>query len=114
MTMYEDHQDESSICFNIEQLEETRSISNCPERNLCIAVIARAVQDWIGKDLNLAEQAREWFMESKVEEPAEPEEMSLQHICDILDLDYDKFKSATERYVAKVKLSQSFSLTEQD
>jgi hypothetical protein len=96
--------EDQSICVDIENLDENMSIQNGPERNLYIAIVVRAIQDWGSKDLNLAVQAKEWIYEPVLEQA---EIMSFQFICDVLDLDYYKFKAAIERYVSKNRMSQS-------
>ena len=44
--------EDQSICVDIENLDENMSIQNGPERNLYIAIVVRAIQDWGSKDLS--------------------------------------------------------------
>ena len=59
-----------------------------PERNLLMAILERAILDYVGNDKKELECAREWLFEHG--ETAPYSEFSFPWLCHQLDLDPDK------------------------
>ena len=63
-----------------------------PEQRLLTAIIQRAFQDLMGSDPLLAEQAAQWFFDSRGEPPFDP--FSFPWICEYLDVDILRLQDA--------------------
>ena len=63
-----------------------KNLTGTPERNLMLAVLERAILDFVGNDEREVEAAQEWLFE-ELEEPLE-REFSFKWICRQLDLDF--------------------------
>lgn len=73
-------------------LYEIPNQKGTPERNLLVAVLERALLDYVGNDTRERDAARQWlFAEKKASETSE--EFSLSWICHQLDLDIDEVLS---------------------
>ena len=74
-----DHSEECSGLFDYE------SCISSPEKKLMVAVLERAVLDYVGNEPRETEQATTWIFEDLYEE--EPTSFSFPWICHQLDLD---------------------------
>ncbi|WKZ57499.1 MAG: hypothetical protein QY326_02210 [Bdellovibrionota bacterium] len=71
-----------------ESLFDAPNGTGTPERRLLLAVLERAILDFVGNDQREIEEAAEWLF-SDLEDP-EYGEFSFAWICRELDLDYKK------------------------
>jgi hypothetical protein len=76
------------------ELFDTPKETGTPERNLLMAILERAVLDYVGNDNKEAETAKEWLF-GDLEESESPatSEFSFPWLCHQLDLDSRKIAS---------------------
>lgn len=68
-------------------LEETDHYKDTPERRLLVAVMHKAVTDFLcDRDIKAQQDAEEWFLAEFIDTP---QPFSFQYICLELNLDYD-------------------------
>jgi hypothetical protein len=66
------------------------SSSTSPERRLLLAILERAILDYVGNDSREVEAAEEWLFnkpEQEIAEPTPTEQFSFSWVCEQLDLD---------------------------
>lgn len=74
---------------------ELPNLTGTPERNLLVAVLERALLDYVGNDVRESETAAEWLFEEG-DNPSY-EEFTFSWICQELDLDYRKIAARIKR-----------------
>lgn len=82
---------EDNNSFYVEPELEDNSIDPTflPFKKMYSAVLERAFLDLKGKDREFALDALEWFSGEKVDDP---ELMSFQFVCEVLDIDFIKIQ----------------------
>jgi hypothetical protein len=64
------------------------NLTGTPERNLLVAILTRAILDFVGNETREVESAGEWIFD-EVDSPHTPAEpYSFKWVCQHLDLDY--------------------------
>jgi hypothetical protein len=63
-------------------------MTGTPERRLLLAILERAILDFVGNDERELEQAEEWIFSSK--KSGKVEHFSFEWVCEQLDLDAHK------------------------
>lgn len=66
-----------------------------PERRLILAVLERAILDFVGNDIRESSEAEQWLTESHVDGTAP--EFSFEWVCQQLDLDLDSIRDVILR-----------------
>jgi hypothetical protein len=61
------------------------NMTGSPERRLLLAILERAILDFVGNDERELEQAEEWLFSTKKSEKIE--QFSFEWVCEQLDLD---------------------------
>jgi len=67
---------------------EAPNLTGSPERNLLMAILERAILDYVGNDSREVEEAEQWLFE-EIDNPS-LDEFTFPWICQELDLDYRK------------------------
>ena len=90
-----------AVSFDVDALDMfgAQSERGTPERNLLMAVLERAILDFVGNDQREVEEAEEWiFDEEETESDSTP--FTFSWICQQLDLDR-KFVAETVKGMPK-------------
>ena len=69
---------------------EAPNLTGTPERRLLMAILERALLDYVGNDSREVEEAEEWIFVDRVEPDAAP--FSFPWLCSELDLDTDSIR----------------------
>ena len=67
---------------------EAPNLTGSPERNLLMAILERAILDYVGNDSREVTSAEEWLFE-EVNSPSF-DEFTFPWVCQELDLDYER------------------------
>ena len=68
-----------------DQIVGQPNMTGTPERRLLLAILERAILDFVGNDERELEQAQEWLFSPK--KNAKVEQFSFEWVCEQLDLD---------------------------
>lgn len=74
-----------------EQVVGQPNMTGTPERRLLLAILERAILDFVGNDERELEQAEEWLFSNK--NNGKVENFSFEWVCEQLDLDPKKISS---------------------
>lgn len=90
------------IDFDAYRLFETPNLTGTPERRLLLAILERAILDYVGNDEREAVEAGGWLFDNNDDTP--PSEFTFSWICSELDLD---LKEITDKIRAMPKRGDS-------
>ena len=94
----------SGVDSEFEQVIGQPNMTGTPERRLLLAILERAILDFVGNDARELEQAEEWLFSSK--KNTKVEHFSFEWVCEQLDLDpkriADKIRAMPRRGSRKV------------
>lgn len=74
-----------------EQVVGQPNMTGTPERRLLLAILERAILDFVGNDERELEQAEEWLFSTR--KSGKVEQFSFEWVCEQLDLDPTKISA---------------------